>query len=147
MKCYLAGSLFNEAQVAQRKLEGKLFRERFPEIELFNPIDQPFNKDKQKLPKPIDIYNGDAKAVLECDIFIVDLSNEDTGCACELGLAIASNTKHIIGVNSDIRMPSANKYDVPSVSMNHFIYGAILQHGHYVTSFQEALDLLENLLK
>ena len=44
MKLYLAGSLFNEAEVMQRKLEGIKLRENFDRhnIEIFNPIDQPF---------------------------------------------------------------------------------------------------------
>lgn len=146
MKCYLAGSLFNEANVAQRKLEGKMFRERFPKIELFNPIDQPFNENKQSLPTPNQIYLGDACAVNEADILIVDLSDQDPGCMCELGLAINSNTKYIIGINSDIRLASANKYDIPTISMNHFILGAILENGYLVSSFSEALDKLEELL-
>ena len=46
MKVYVAGSLFNEAEVAQRKKEGQLLRERFPSLDIFNPIDQPFNENK-----------------------------------------------------------------------------------------------------
>ena len=50
MKVYLAGSLFNEAEVAQRKKEGMIMRELFPNLMIFNPIDQPFNENKQSLP-------------------------------------------------------------------------------------------------
>lgn len=147
MKLYVAGSLFNEAEVNQRKLEGKLLRERFPELEIFNPIDQPFNEDKQSLPDPIDIYEGDTRAVEECDIFIADLSNNDTGVACELGIALYTNTSIIIGINSDIRMPSANQYKVPTVGMNHYILGAVEKHGKMFGSFAEAMDYLEVALK
>lgn len=146
MKVYVAGSLFNEAEVNQRKLEGQILRERFPELDIFNPIDQPFNENKQILPTPIDIYDGDTKAVEDCDIFICDLSNSDTGVACELGIALYTNTRIIIGINSDIRIPSANKYDVPTVGMNHYILGAILKHGHFVKTFEKACDKLEELL-
>lgn len=143
MKLYLAGSLFNEAEVAQRKLEGKILRERFPQLDIFNPIDQPFNENKQSLPTSIEIYEGDTKAVEECDIFICDLTNEDTGVAAELGIAIYTNTKIIIGINSDIRLQSANQYDIPTYGMNHYVLGAILKHGHFVRSFKEACDILE----
>lgn len=146
MKVYVAGSLFNEADVAQRKLEGQMLRDRFPQLDIFNPIDQPFNADKQTLPTPIAIYDGDTKAVEECDIFICDLSKEDMGVACELGIALYTDTKIIIGVNSDIRLKSANQYDVPTVGMNHYILGAVLKHGHFVTSFEEVLDCLEREL-
>lgn len=147
MKVYIAGSLFNEADVNQRKLEGRMIRERFPELEVFNPIDQPFNENKESLPTPIEIYEGDTKAVEECDIFICDLSIEDTGVACELGIAIYTDTKIIIGINSDIRLASANKYDVPTYGMNHYIYGAILKYGRFCNSFNEALDILEEELE
>ena len=145
MKLYLAGSLFNEAEVMQRKLEGIKLRENFDQhnIEIFNPIDQPFNEDKQTLPTPIDIFNSDTKAVINSDIFIADLTNEDPGVMMELGIAIMSNTKIIIGINSDIRLKSANKYDIPSYSMNHYVLGGLLKHGYLVYSFDEAISLLK----
>nr|WP_276939555.1 nucleoside 2-deoxyribosyltransferase [Helcococcus sueciensis] len=147
MKLYLAGSLFNEAEVQQRKLEGNLLRENFPNLDIFNPIDQPFNEDKQTLPTPIDIYNGDTKAVEECDIFIADLTNEDAGVMVELGIALYTDTKLIIGINSDIRLQSANKYDVPTYGMNHYVLGAILKHGKFVRSFNEAIDEIKKFLE
>ena len=147
MKLYLAGSLFNEAEVNQRKLEGKLLRERFPQLEIFNPIDQPFNDDKSTLPTSIDIFEGDTKAVEDCDIFIADLSNNDTVVACELGVALYTNTKIIIGINSDIRIPTANKYYIPTVGMNHYVLGAIEKFGKMVYSFDEAMNYLEEILK
>ena len=146
MKVYVAGALFNEAEVNQRKKEGKVLRERFPQLEIFNPIDQPFNENKQSLPTPQDIFNGDTQAVLEADIFIADVTNEDAGVMVELGIAIASQTKYIIAINSDIRLQSANQYDIPSYSMNHYVLGGILEHGHLVRSFDEAIELLEKLL-
>lgn len=148
MKLYLAGSLFNEAEVMQRKLEGIKLIENFDRhnIEIFNPIDQPFNEDKQTLPTPIDIFNGDTKAVINSDIFIADLTNEDPGVMMELGIAIMSNTKIIIGINSDIRLKSANKYDIPSYSMNHYVLGGLLKHGYLVYSFDEAISLLKEKL-
>ena len=148
MKLYLAGSLFNEAEVMQRKLEGIKLRENFNQhnIEIFNPIDQPFNEDKQTLPTPIDIFNGDTKAVINSDIFIADLTNEDPGVMMELGIAIMSNTTIIIGINSDIRLKSANKYDIPSYSMNHYVLGGLLKHGYLVYSFDEAISLLKEKL-
>ncbi|WP_064614300.1 nucleoside 2-deoxyribosyltransferase [Streptobacillus moniliformis] len=142
MKVYLAGSLFNEAEVQQRLREGKLLRERFPNIDLFNPIEQPFNEDKQTLPTPIDIYSGDANAIINSEIIILDMTNEDAGVMVELGLAIAYNKK-IIAINSDIRLKSSNKYDIPSYSMNHFVLGGILKHGILVYSFDEVMRELE----
>lgn len=145
MKVYIAGSLFNEAEKAQRKKEGKLMKEMFPHLDIFNPVDQPFNENKQSLPTPIEIYEADTKAVEECDIFIADLTNEDAGVMVELGIAIKSDTKIIIGINSDIRLMSANQYEIPTYGMNHYVLGAILKHGYFVHSFSEAMSKLKEL--
>ena len=145
MKVYIAGSLFNEAENAQRKKEGKLMKEMFPHLDIFNPVDQPFNENKQSLPTPIEIYEADTKAVEECDIFIADLTNEDAGVMVELGIAIKSNTKIIISMNSDIRLMSANQYEIPTYGMNHYVLGAILKHGYFVHSFSEAMSKLKEL--
>lgn len=145
MKLYLAGALFNEAEIAQRLKEGKILNERFGEkLSIFNPIEQPFNEDKQTLPTPQDIFNGDTNAVENCDIFLADVTNEDSGVMVELGIAIALNKK-IIAINSDIRLKSANKYEIPSYAMNHYVLGGVLKHGKLVYSFEEALDELESL--
>ena len=113
-------------------------------MSIFNPIEQPFNEDKQTLPTPQDIFNGDTNAVENCDIFLADVTNEDSGVMVELGIAIALNKK-IIAINSDIRLKSANKYEIPSYAMNHYVLGGILKHGKLVYSFEEALDELESL--
>ena len=142
MKVYLAGSLFNEAEVAQRLKEGQILRENVKGIDLFNPIEQPFNENKQTLPTPIDIFDGDTNAVLAADVILLDMTNEDPGVMVELGIAVANNKK-IIAVNSDIRLKSANKYDIPSYAMNHYVLGAILKYGVLVHSFAEAVEELK----
>ena len=145
MKLYLAGALFNEGEISQRLKEGKLLKERFGEkLSVFNTIEQPFNEDKQTLPTPQDIFRGDTEAISNCDIFLVDITNEDSGVMVELGLAIAMK-KRIIAINSDIRLKSANKYEIPSYAMNHYVLGGILEHGKLVYSFNEALEELEGL--
>ena len=147
MKVYLAGSLFNEAEVAQRKLEGKLLRENFKDLDIFNPIDQPFNEDKSTLPTPIMIFDGDTNAVRDCDIFIADLTNEDAGVMVELGIAIECGNKIIIGINSDIRLADASRYDIPTYGMNHYVLGGILKYGYFVRSFDEAMEVLKKCLE
>lgn len=87
MKGYLAGSLFNKAEVKERLREGELIRQAFPEESWYNPIEEPIN-DKSKLPTAQDIFAGDYQAVLDSDVIIADLTNNDTGVAMELGIAI-----------------------------------------------------------
>ncbi|MCI5774139.1 MAG: nucleoside 2-deoxyribosyltransferase [Erysipelotrichaceae bacterium] len=143
MKVYVAGSLFNEAEAAQRKKEGQILRESFPHANIINPIDQPFNKDKSKLPTPLDIFISDEKEIIDSDILIADITNNDSGVMLAIGMAIKSEKKLIIGINSDIRLKSANKYDIPTYGMNHFVLGAILKYGHLVYSFDEAIELIK----
>ena len=144
MKVYLAGGLFNEAEVAQRLKEGKILRDRIKGIDLFNPIEQPFNENKEKLPTPLDIFNGDTNAILNADVFLADITNDDPGVMVELGIAI-SNGKKIIAINSDIRLKSASKYEIPTYAINHYVLGAILKYGVLVYSFEEAMKELERI--
>ena len=144
MKVYLAGGLFNEAEVAQRLKEGKILRDRIKGIDLFNPIEQPFNENKEKLPTPLDIFNGDTNAILNADVFLADITNDDPGVMVELGIAL-SNGKKIIAINSDIRLKSASKYEIPTYAINHYVLGAILKYGILVYSFEEAMKELERI--
>lgn len=143
MKIYIAGSLFNEAEIAQRKKEGEMLRKNFPQAQIVNPIDQPFNKDKSSLPSPQQIYENDAREIIDSDILIADVTNEDSGVMLAIGLAIQSKKPMIIGVNSDMRIKTANKYEIPTYGMNHFVLGAILKHGHLVYSFDQAIALIK----
>lgn len=147
MKVYLAGALFNEAEIAQRMKEGKILKERFPKLSIFNPIEQPFNEHKETLPTPQEIFHADTKAVRECDIFIADITNEDAGVMVELGIAIERKVPIIIGINSDIRLASANQYDIPTYGLNHYVLGGLLEHGYFVRSFEEAMHTLLNILE
>ena len=144
MKVYLAGGLFNEAEVAQRLKEGKILRDRIKGIDLFNPIEQPFNENKEKLPTPLDIFNGDTNAILNADVFLADITNDDPGVMVELVIAL-SNCKKIIEINSDIRLKSASKYEIPTYAINHYVLGAILKYGVLVYSFEEAVKELERI--
>lgn len=146
MKLYLAGSLFNEAEVAQRKKEGEILKTKFPNLIIFNPIEQPFNLNKESLPTPIDIFNGDTKEIVNCDIFLADITNNDPGVVMELGIAVAIKIPHIICVNSDIRIKSANKYDIPTYSINHYVLGGILKYGKLFYSFKDAVNEIEKIL-
>ncbi len=86
-KGYIAGPLFNEAEVSQRLKEGEMLREKgCKEIEWFNPIEQPVN-DKSKLVTSEEIFMADTQAVVDADFIIADITNNDVGVAMELGIA------------------------------------------------------------
>lgn len=145
MKIYIAGALFNEAEIHQRKKEEIILKNEFKDkINIFNPINQPFNKNKEGIPSPKEIFSNDTEAIKNCDIFLADITNEDSGVMIELGIAISLGKK-IIAVNSDIRLKSANKYDIPSYSINHYLLGAILANGVLVFNFREAVEKLKKI--
>lgn len=149
LNLYIAGALFNEAEISQRKLEAKnLYKEFGNKIQVFNPIDEPFNINKASLPTPETIYKNDANAILKSDVIIFDITNDDPGVLVELGLAFMSKKKPIIiCVNSDIRLADANKYSIPTYSINHFVLGGILTYGYLVKNFNEAIKKLKQILK
>lgn len=149
LNLYIAGALFNEAEISQRKLEAKiLYKEFGNKIQVFNPIDQPFNINKASLPTPETIYKNDANAILKSDVIIFDITNDNPGVLVELGLAFMSKKKPIIiCVNSDIRLADANKYSIPTYSINHFVLGGILTYGYLVKNFNEAIKKLKQILK
>ena len=63
----------------------------------------------------------------------------------ELGIAI-SNNKYIIAILSDIRLKTANKYDIPTYGFNHYVLGGILENGVLVYSFKEAVEKIEEFI-
>lgn len=141
MKVYIAGPLFSEADIRQRLHEGKVLREAG--FSIFNPIEQPFNTNKQTLPTPEDIFLGDYQAIKDCDVIFADLHQNDPGVVAELGLAFQLGKK-IIAVDSDIRVPSANRYDWPTYGVNHFVLGLLLVNGSSLyRSFEEGFDALK----
>lgn len=114
-KGYLAGSLFSEAEVAQRLYEGRILKEDTPEIDWYNPIEAPCN-DKAKLPTADDIFKGDTKEVLAADYVIADLANNDPGVMMELGIAWGLNYSYYalveILANAGIIVPTEVWYDI-----------------------------------
>lgn len=164
-RIYIAGSLFNEGEVNQRKLEEGKLREIGMD-NIYNPINAPCN-DKAKLPTALDIFEGDTKEVLESDIVVADISNQsDPGVYAELGIIWACNFLHELAKNhdlgtilhtmkpkkviahlSDIRKGTANQYQgnhIP-VGFNQFVIGMIERmDGTIKDNFQEVLEELKN---
>ena len=161
-KLYLAGSLFSEADINQRLKEGNML-ESMTAYEVFNPITAPCN-DKEKLPSASDIFWGDTAEVLESKCIVADISNNDVGVACELGIAWACNylhylvdggyslqdilsimkKKYVYAHLSDIRKNTAHMYRGNYVpwGTNQFLIGCIEDTGEIKDNFQEVLNEL-----
>lgn len=159
-KIYIAGSLFNEAEVAQRILEEESLKEILGFNNIYNPINAPCN-DKAKLPTAKDIFGGDTFEILKSDIVIADLSNAtDLGVACEMGIVWTCNfinelaktmtlkeileiikPKEVVAHLSDIRKGTAHSYEgnhIP-IGFNQYLIGCIEDMGMIKDNFGDAL--------
>lgn len=152
-KIYIAGSMFSEAEIAARRKEEQLIRLSFPFVNIYNPISAPFNDNKASLPTPEDIYTGDFKEIVDCDILLADLGCfYDGGLMMEIGIAAALNEVRekpilLLGVLSDIRLATANQYPIPSLGYNHMVIGSFDRWGTIVNSFEKALDEIKHYIE
>ena len=151
IKMYLAGSLFSEANQKIRKEEYELAKRLVSDAVVFSPVAADFNTEKDTmLPTPEEIFWGDFNEIESSDYVIFDMGDQhDPGLSAELGVVAGLNHYRKdnpiipIGVVSDIRLASANKYSIPSYSMNHLVLGIFNAHGKIVSSFEEALHLIK----
>ena len=169
---YLAGSLFSEAEVAQRLKEGQMIQERLgDDYTCYNPVEAPCNDKEANLPTALDIFMEDAKEVIESDVIIADLANQDPGVMMELGIAWGLNfaaqvikpmnlspgqqafllhcgvkEKEIHAVLSDIRLSTAHAYANQYIPFgyNQFVIGGIKEmKGKVHRNFEDAIKELE----
>ncbi len=160
---YVAGKLFKKQDVAERIEEGKKLNELG--YTYFNPIEQPFNEDKSKLPTAADIFKGDTQAVLESKIILAELDDEDPGVMAELGIAWAISHLHtyfkagksiedfindypmkkIVAHATDIRIGSAGDYDGVNVTLgwNQYVIGLIEDQGKIFTNKEKMWESLK----
>lgn len=164
MKLYLAGSLFNEAEVNQRIKEGDML-EHLTNYEVFNPITAPCNDKENNLPTSEDIFYGDTNEILKSNVVVMDMSNQtDLGCASELGIVWMCNYIHkladegytldeilrlvpkkkFIGHLSDIRKSTSHLYQGNRIpwATNQYFMGCALTMGEVKDNFQQVLDEL-----
>lgn len=162
-KIYLAGSLFNEAEIQQRLKEQKLLEE-IGYTNIFNPINAPCNS-KENLPTSKDIFWGDTREILSSNIVVADLSNpSDLGLSCELGIIWNCNYLHylakqgltleeilnimkeksLIAHLSDIRKGTAHMYKGNNIpwGFNQFEIGLVEDTGVIKDNFTEVLEEL-----
>lgn len=160
-KVYIAGSLFKDGDIKERKFEGKILREKG--LEVFNPIEAPFNEDKEAaLPKAKDIFHGDTQHVLDSDYIFAEYDGEDPGVMAELGIAWTISHLHeyfesgktiedfkkeypkkeLLVHSTDIRTGTAGQYDNHYVpyGLNQYIVGMIEDKGKIYSSKEKAFN-------
>lgn len=128
-KGYIAGALFNEAEVKQRRYEGEKLREvTGDKVEWYNPIEAPIN-DKSKLPTATDIFSLDTKKVIESDFIVADITNNDVGVAMELGIAYGLQyVAHLI--NKILEEYPQFKENEQLMSLVKFLYNQGVKYKH-----------------
>ena len=89
---YIAGGLFSEAEVRQRKYEKKALVEKLGEsIEVFSPLEDNPSNDKSTNPTAEDIFNGDTDKIIDSKYIFAELDGEDVGVYAELGIVYGLN--------------------------------------------------------
>lgn len=123
IKVYLAGPLFTDSEIQQRREEAVRLRELG--FEVYSPIEQ--NDDIGF--DPDELYHRDIVAMEEADISILRLDNLDSGTMGELGWFVAKG-KPVFSVWSNWKYPGPN---------NIFIRGLAINHGNKMFKSSEEL--------
>ncbi len=152
---YVAGPLFNEAEIKQRKYEGKMIKEFLDELKedyfIANPIDLPFDNTKVLTSK--EIFIEDYKHVNNSNVFFFELATGDTGTMVELGNVIEKKMNgkdlKIYPIFSDLRLQrnDAKGIECPR-GFNSYLVGCLTANNIDVySSFDEAFQAFKNDFK
>ena len=109
--------------------------------------------DKTNDPTPTDIYNADVEAILESDIFVVNLTGGyQDGTISEIGLVAGYNEKiglfgagaiPIFAYTSNSRLHNPQFSDgIPSAGANHLVKGMIDRWGEFYRTKEDMLEAL-----
>ena len=156
MKAYLAGSIFYLGDKFRNEYFCKKLREAFPDLDVYNPLENTDINDKTKFADSIAIANGDNERLDKCDILIACIDGDvlPSGTCSEIGkfhekIARGDN-KLLIGICTDTRQQylthSAEKdatYTSPGECQycyeNLYVTGLIKQAGSLVTNIDDAI--------
>ena len=145
---YNAGPLFSEAEVRQRKEEGRvldsILKSSGKEYFVANPIDLPF--DNSVILNSADIFGVDYNHINKSNAFFFELASGDTGTMVELGNVIEKymNGKEIkiYPIFGDFRL---HRNDVAGIEcpigFNSYLVGALTYNKIPIYySFQKAVE-------
>ena len=110
IKVYLAGPLFTEAEMNQRKFEAERLRKLGYDV--YSPLEQNadigFHMDE--------LYRRDIAAMTECDISVLCLDNLDSGTMSELGWFVAKE-KPVFSHWTNWKYPEPNNLFVRGLAL------------------------------
>jgi len=152
---YIAGPLFSEADIRQRKYEARqieavLAKQQQPYF-IANPIDLPL--DLEQVPAAADIFRLDYQHICQANVFFLELASNDSGTLAELGIIIERYMQGreigIYPVFYDLRLSrnSPSGVECP-VGFNSFTVGCLRANDIVIyESFAQALTQFDLDLK
>ena len=164
MKVYLAGSIFYLGDKYRNEYFSKRLREAFPDIDLYNPLENTEINDKTKFADSIAIADGDNQRLDTCDILIACIDGDvlPSGTCAEIGKfhekIMRGENKRLVGICTDTRQMylthSAEKNWAGAASPgecqycyeNLYVTGLIKQGGALVTNIDDAITDIDNWL-
>jgi Nucleoside 2-deoxyribosyltransferase len=145
---YNAGPMFSEADIKQRKEEGKRFEEVLSksnqEYFIANPIDLPFDNTKVLTSK--EIFFADYNHVSNANVFFFELATGDTGTCVELGNAIEKLMQgkaiKMYPIFTDLRLQRNNISGIECpIGFNSYLVGSLTANNiETYYSFNEAFE-------
>ncbi len=164
MKAYLAGSIFYLGDKFRNEYFSKKLREAFPNIDLYNPLENTAINDKTKFADARAIADGDNERLDKSDILIACIDGDvlPSGTCSEIGKfhekIARGDVKLLVGICTDTRQQylthSAAKdatYTEPGECQycyeNLYVTGLIKQGGELVTNIEDAIKVISSWLE
>ena len=162
MKAYLAGSIFYLGDKFRNEYFCKKLREAFPDLDVYNPLENTEINDKTKFADSIAIANGDNARLNNSDILIACIDGDvlPSGTCSEIGKfhekIERGEEKLLVGICTDTRQMylthSAEKNWAGAQSPgecqycyeNLYVTGLIKQGGALVTNIDDAIEVIYN---
>ncbi len=145
---YNAGPLFKEAEINQRRLEGKLIKEVIEkygyEYFIANPVDLPFDNTRVLTSK--EIFSTDYAHIDKSTHFFFELASSDDGTMVELGNVVEKYMQgkdiKIYPIFADLRIQRNDVKGVECpVGFNSYTVGALTSNDITIfNSFASALE-------
>lgn len=155
MKLYLAHPIATTGEESDSIRVSKRLRDIG--FEVYAPAENKSINDKTNNPSPEEIYDGDVPKILDCDIFVVNLTGGlQSGTDSEVGMVGMHNEKEkefrkdkakiipIVAYTSNKRVQNPQFSDgVASASLNHFVLGIVKKWGKFTGSEDDMIDYLK----
>jgi len=148
MKVYLAHPISTTGEFNDSKRVANEIRQLGYEV--YAAAENLAINDKSNDPTPRDIYDGDVSEIMDCNVFVVNLTGGlQDGTISEVGFvsgyneANKSNPIKIIGYTSNTRLQKPQFYkSIPSSHANHLVLGMIEKWGEFAGDEKKMLEIL-----